>query len=151
MTFELERTNQIQTSRHNRINVVSWSLKPTAIFFGVISAMASAVIPSTCSCTRADNTMSSRPTRQKQTLSVRWDDGHIQFQAAGESSCKLSELFGNSNPVTFGLTRWKLLIQVQADHFHVFNKKEPRDELLLSIGSRRPIFFTLSTLASAGP
>lgn len=38
-----------------------WRVKLTTIFFGGIKAIASGVIPSTCSCIRADNTMSSRP------------------------------------------------------------------------------------------
>lgn len=36
-------------------------MKLTAIFFGDIRAIASGVIPPTCSCSRADSTMSGRP------------------------------------------------------------------------------------------
>lgn len=36
-------------------------MKLTAIFFGDIRAIASGVIPPTCSCSRADSTKSGRP------------------------------------------------------------------------------------------
>lgn len=49
------------------LSILRWTRESlTAIFVGGIRAIASGMSPSTCSCTRADRTMSSRPAGQRE-------------------------------------------------------------------------------------
>lgn len=77
----------------------------TAIFFGVIRAIASGVIPSTCSCTRAESTMSSRPAVHK----------HKHFNTTSLSSLEAMDWGGRAISLSyiyiFTLTHWVLMVR----------------------------------------